>query len=58
MFFDKKWEDVSDEEIKDLAVKLKDKMGGWIFHNKVDVEKPTPHVCIEREEPALMRNKR
>ena len=54
MFFDKCWKDVSDEEIKELAVKLKDKMGGWIFHNKVDFEKPTPHVYIERGEPKLM----
>ena len=57
MFFDKKWKDVTDEEIKELALKLKDKMGGWIFHNKVDFDKPTPHVYIEREEPELMRNR-
>ena len=57
MFFDKSWADVSDEEIKELAIKLKNKMGGWIFHNKVDLDKPTPHVYIEREEPILMRNK-
>ena len=55
MFFNKKWSDVSDEEIKELALNLKDKMGGWIFHSKVDFEKPTPHIYIEREEPELMR---
>jgi len=55
MFFNKKWEDVTDEEIKDLAKKLKDKMGGWIFHNRVDFEKPTPHVYIERGEPEVMK---
>jgi len=55
MFFDKSWSDVSDDEIKELALKLKDKMGGWIFHNKIDFDKPTPHVYIEREEPKLMR---
>lgn len=57
MFFDKKWSEVTDQEIKELASKLKDKMGGWIFHNKVDFNQPTPHVYIEREEPEIMRNK-
>ena len=55
MFFNKKWADVTDEEIKDLSKKLKDKMGGWIFHNRVDFEKPTPHVYIERGEPEVMK---
>jgi glycosyltransferase involved in cell wall biosynthesis len=55
MFFDKKWEDVTDEEIKELAKKLKDKMGGWIFHSKVDFDKPTPHAYIERDQPEIMK---
>jgi glycosyltransferase involved in cell wall biosynthesis len=55
MFFDKKWSDVTDEEIVILSSKLKDKMGGWIFHNKVDFEKPTPHAYIEREQPGVMK---
>ena len=55
MFFNKSWSKVSDKEIKDLALKLKDRMGGWIFHKKVNFEKPTPHVYIEREEPELMK---
>ena len=56
MFFDKKWADVSDDEIKQLSIELKDKMGGWIFHNKVDFKKPTPHVYIERGQPEIMKN--
>ena len=55
MFFDKKWSEVSDEEIKDMAKDLKEKMGGWIFHSKVDFEKPTPHVCLERSQPEVMQ---
>lgn len=58
MFFDKKWADVSDEEIKVLAKKLKDQMGGWIFHQKVDFDKPTPHVLIERDQPEVMKNEK
>jgi glycosyltransferase involved in cell wall biosynthesis len=55
MFFDKKWAEVTDEEIVKLSSKLKDKMGGWIFHSKIDFEKPTPHAYIERDQPEVMK---
>jgi hypothetical protein len=48
MFFDKKWEDVTDKEIDALALQLKDTTGGWIFHNKIDFNKPTPHIKIDK----------
>ena len=54
MFFDKSWSEVSDEEIDALATKLSEKMGGWIFHTKVDFTKPTPHLKIDRKQPKLM----
>jgi hypothetical protein len=47
MFFDKPWADVTDEEVTDLASKLKEEMGGWIFHRKIDWNNPTPSVMIE-----------
>jgi glycosyltransferase involved in cell wall biosynthesis len=47
MFFDKKWEDVTDDEINALATRLESEMGGWIFHRKIDWNKPTPRVMIE-----------
>jgi glycosyltransferase involved in cell wall biosynthesis len=47
MFFDKKWDDVTDEEMHDLSKKLEEKMGGWIFHRKIDWNNPTPSVFIE-----------
>lgn len=56
MFFDKKWQDVSDEEISTLADRLSSEMGGWVFHEKIDFNKPTPYVTLERSEPALMNN--
>ena len=56
MFFDKKWEEVSEEDIKVLAKKLKEKMGGWVFHKKINFEKTTPHVFIERSEPEIMND--
>ena len=51
MFFNKSWNDVSDKEISELANKLKEEMGGWIFHQKVDFSKPTPHMTLERKHP-------
>jgi len=46
MFFDKPWSEVSDKEITDLAIKLKNEMGGWIFHQKLDFTRPTPSIKI------------
>ncbi len=56
MFFDKPWSEVSEDEVRDMALKLSNEMGGWVFHQKVDFSKPTPHVMLERSEPALMNN--
>ena len=53
MFFDKKWSDVSDEEIKKLASKMEKELGGWIFHQKINFSKPTPWIKIDRPEPEL-----
>lgn len=55
MFFDKKWADVSDEEIKELASELKEKLGGWIFHSKVDLDAKIPHVYVVKPEPNIMK---
>jgi hypothetical protein len=54
MFFDKTWADVSEDEIKDLASKLSDEMGGWIFHEKVDFDKKTPFIDSEIGVPEIM----
>lgn len=54
MFFNKKWSEVTDDEIKSLAQKMKEKMGGWIFHSKIDFSKPTPWVKIEKDQPGVM----
>lgn len=54
MFFDKPWSEVSDEEIKNIALRMESEMGGWIFHNRIDFNKPTPHVRIKRDQPASM----
>ena len=48
MFFDKPWNEVSDQEISKLANKLKNEMGGWIFHSKIDWNKKTPWIKIKK----------
>ena len=54
MFFDKPWSEVSEKEIENLATELADKLGGWIFHSKVDLNKKVPHVVVSREQPKIM----
>lgn len=57
MFFDKRWDQVSDQEIDDLASTLEEKMGGWIFHRKIDWNNPTPSVIIDVvTHPAVMED--
>ena len=56
MFFDKSWNDVTDEDISTLASRLSTEMGGWVFHSKVDFDKPTPDLGIEISGPAIMEN--
>ena len=54
MFFNKSWADVSDQEIKELALKLKNEMGGWIFHRKINFNEPTKHIACNKTSPACM----
>ncbi len=55
MFFDKSWKDVSEEEIKELSGKLKDQMGGWVFHQRVDFSKPTKAIQIKKNMPKVIQ---
>jgi hypothetical protein len=55
MFFNKKWSEVSDEEISNLAEEMKEKLGGWIFHSRVDFSKPTPWIKLKRSEPEIIK---
>ena len=57
MFFNKTWSEVTEEEINSLANELASKMGGWVFHSKVDFNNPTPHISCGRQEPESMRKK-
>lgn len=54
MFFNKKWADVTDDDIKEVSSRLAKEMGGWIFHSKVDFDKPTPHLKLKKNQPSIM----
>lgn len=56
MFFDKPWSEVSNEEIKDLAKKLGEEMGGWIFHQKIDWQAKTPYVKANHRAKEFLEN--
>ena len=55
MFFNKQWSDVTDKDIADLAKELETKMGGWVFHKKINFNTKTPSVKIKRSHPDIMK---
>jgi glycosyltransferase involved in cell wall biosynthesis len=56
MFFNKPWSDVTDDDISQLALKLKNEMGGWVFHRKVDFREKTKSITCNRNQPAIMKD--
>ena len=54
MFFNKTWEDVTEKDIEALSAELSNKLGGWVFHEKVNFDKPTPSISCGRKEPEVM----
>lgn len=55
-FFDKKWADVTEKEIDDIVSRMKEEMGGWVFHDRINFEKPTPWMKIEKGHPIIMND--
>ena len=49
--FDKPWSEVTENEIEDLGKRLASEMGGWIFHEKVDFNRYTPHMSLKSSHP-------
>ena len=56
MFFNKPWSEVTESDIDELSQKLSSEMGGWIFHSKVDFNKPTPHILLDVNHPDIMKD--
>jgi len=55
MFFNKSWSDVTESDISSLAAELKEKMGGWVFHSKVDFSSPTPYITMDVGHPEIIK---
>ena len=34
---------------------MKNEIGGWIFHTKIDFNKPTPWITLETQHPKVMK---
>ena len=54
MFFQRRWEDVTEDDINEMASRLENELGGWIFHEPVDFSKPTPHITTTVGHPSLI----
>jgi len=58
VMFNKPWSDVTEEDIDTLSVDLAEKLGGWIFHEKVDFSYKIPHIKINRDHPEEFKKQR
>lgn len=54
MWFDKPWSEVTDDDIEDIAIRLEQEKGGWVFHRKVDWNVEVPHITCNRAHPTVM----
>ena len=54
MMFDCAWSEVDDEMIKARAEEMKNKLGGWIWHNKWNGEDTTEHIVCIKELPEVI----
>ena len=55
MFFQRPWSEVTEADVEGLAARLRDEMGGWVFHQPVDFSKPTPSIALDIQEPLVVR---
>lgn len=55
MFFDKRWNEVTDQDISEKAKELAEKTGGWVFHRKWTGQK-TPFVNVSKELPKYIED--
>jgi hypothetical protein len=55
MFFNKAWKDVTEQEIDELAKRLTNEMGGWVFHQRIDFSRRTPWITVTKQRPEMMK---
>lgn len=56
MWFNKCWSEVTDDEISDIARKLENEKGGWIFHHRIDWSMPIPSITCKVSHPIIMKS--
>ena len=54
MMFDFSWHEVTDEMIKERAALMKDKLGGWVWHQKWNGEEETTHIACNKPLPEVI----
>ena len=55
LMFGVPWSEVTDEMIDARAKEMKEKLGGWIWHQAWDGKATTPHITCSRSQPKVMR---
>ncbi|MEK6860639.1 MAG: glycosyltransferase [Nanoarchaeota archaeon] len=56
MCFNKPWKDVSEKEIIELAKRLENEMGGWIFLKKIDFSQTSKSIVSNKPIPKILDN--
>lgn len=56
MMFDLAWKDVTEQMIDERADEFERRLGGWIFHTKVDFSRCTPWIAVKRSQPKIMQS--
>lgn len=54
MMFDKPWSEVTDADIDDLASRLKNGTGGWVWHRKWHGQR-LPSIAVQKDPPPSMK---
>lgn len=54
-FFNKPWSEVTDEDIKNLAIKMEKELGGWLPQKHIDFNEKKPSIEINRNHPKVVQ---
>lgn len=57
MFFPgRKWSSITEEEINERAKEIENKLGGFVAHQPIDLNKNVPHIQCNRNHPGVMKD--
>lgn len=55
-FFNKPWSEVTEEDINNLAKRMKKELGGWLPQKHIDFEEKMPSIQINRNHPKVVQD--